>query len=97
MDQIPTLVQIAVFVILGLSGAAYLVSIARKQSHRETRELADTRGQRIDDLEDEVTRLGRKVDHLEGALEAYQRIKADEIAVEVARLLEPRLSDPSPA
>jgi hypothetical protein len=100
MDQIPTFLQVAVFVILGAAGVAYLLSIIRKDSHQETKELAETRGDRIGDLEQEVVRLGRKVDHLEGALEAYQRIKADEIAVEVARLLEPRLpkrTDPTPA
>lgn len=97
MDQIQTLLQIAAFVILGLSGAVYLISVARRQSHRETSELADTRGKRIHDLEVEVKRLAGQVDHLEGALEAYQRIKAQEIAVEVARLLEPRLTGPTPA
>ena len=97
MDQIPTFLQIAVFVILGLSGATYLFSIARKQSHMETKELAETRGKRIHDLEVDVRRLAGQVAHLEGALEAYQRIKAQEIAVEVARLLEPRLTDPTPA
>lgn len=90
-DSIPTLLQIAVFVILGVVGMAYLGSLIRKDSHRETRELAHTRGDRIGDLEKEVARLGRKVDHLTGVLEAYQRIKAEEIAVEVARLLEPRM------
>lgn len=99
MDQIPVLLQATVWVILGIAGSAYLVSVVRKESHKETRELAETRGDRIGDLEQEVARLGRKVDHLTGALEAYQRIKAEEIAVEVARLLEtrmPRRTDPAP-
>ncbi len=90
-DSLPPVLEIVVFAILGLSGAAYLFSILRKESHAETRELADTRGKRIDDLEEQVARLRDKVENLQGALEAYQRIKAEEIAVEVARLLESRL------
>ncbi len=93
--DVPTLLQIAVFVILGLSGAVYLFSIARKQSHMETKELAETRGKRIHDLEVDVKRLAGQVAHLEGALEAYQGIKAEEIAAAVVRLLEPRLTEPA--
>lgn len=96
--DIPTLLQIAVFVILGLSGVAYLFSIARKQSHMETKELAETRGKRIGDLEVDVKRLVAQVAHLEGALEAYQGIKHEEIAAAVVRLLEPILTtDPDAA
>ena len=83
--------QIVVFVIVGVAGVAYLVSVVRRDSHRETKDLADTRGQRIDDLEEEVDRLKGKVAKLEDYLAAYQSIKHEEIAIEVARLLEPRL------
>jgi len=91
MDQIPTALQIAVFVILGVAGLAYLFSLTRRDSHRETRNLADTRGERIDDLEEVVERLKTKVAKLEDQYAAYQSIKHEEIAIEVARLLEPRL------
>ncbi len=91
MTEIPTLLQLLVFLLLGVSAVVYLWSKVRRESHMETRELADTRGDRIDDLEDEVRELKGKVEHLEGAMEAIQRLKASEIAVEVARLLEPRL------
>jgi len=53
----------------------------------ELRELADTRGKRIDDLTAEVAALTAKVASIEGQMEAIQRIKAEEIAIEVARLL----------
>ncbi len=91
MDQIPVFLQVAVFVILGVSGLAYLASLVRRDSHRETKDLADTRGQRIDDLEEQVERLKTKMAKLEDYLAAYQSIKHEEIATEVARLLEPRL------
>lgn len=91
MLDFPSLLQWLVWVILGISGVVYLWAQVRRQSHREALSLAETRGARIDDLEDQVGRLREKVEHLQGSLEAYQRIKAEEIAVEVARLLEPRL------
>lgn len=91
MDQIPAVLQIVVFVVLGVAGLSYLASLVRRDSHRETRDLADTRGQRIDDLEEEVDRLKVKMAKLEDYLAAYQSIKHEEIATEVARLLEPRL------
>jgi uncharacterized membrane protein YhiD involved in acid resistance len=91
MDQIPDALQITVFIILGVAGLAYLFSLVRRDSHRETKDLADTRGERIDDLEETVARLKMKMAKLEDYLSAYQSIKHEEIAVEVARLLEPRL------
>ncbi len=83
--------QIAVFVILGIAGLAYLVSLVRRDSHRETKDLADTRGQRIDDLEEALDRVQAEMSDLRAAFEAYKDLKHEEIAVEVARLLEPRL------
>ena len=85
------LLQIVVFVIVGLSGLAYLFSLVRRDSASETKELASTRGERIDDLEDEVRELRVQLTNVQGALAAYQSLKHEEIAVEVARLLEPRL------
>jgi uncharacterized protein YlxW (UPF0749 family) len=90
-EQTPIILRVVVFVILGVAGVAYLWSVVRRESHQETRELALTRGDRIDDLEEEVERLKGKVAKLEDYLAAYQSIKHEEIAVEVARLLEPRL------
>ncbi len=83
--------QIAVFVILGIAGVAYLVSLVRRDSHRETKELAETRGKRIDDLEEDLARLKVEMADLRAAFETYKDLKHKEIAVEVARLLEPRL------
>ena len=83
--------QVAVFVIVGIAGLAYLVSLVRRDSHRETKNLAETRGERIDDLEDEVAQLEGRVSALEAHIKAVETIKAKEIAVQVATLLEPRL------
>ena len=98
MDLAPYL-QTVGFIILGAVSVAYLWSSIRKVRHGEVVELMETRGQHIADLESEVSALQKKVAileqhvaQLEQAAAAYQSIKANEIAVEVARLLEPRLS-----
>ena len=91
MDQIPAALQVIVFIILGIAGAAYLVSLVRRDSHQETRHLAETRGKRIDDLEEALARLKVEMADLRAAFQAYKDLKHEEIAVEVARLLEPRL------
>ncbi len=90
-DQIPIALQVIVFIILGIAGAAYLVSFVRRDSHQETRHLAETRGKRIDDLEEALARLKVEMADLRAAFQAYKDLKHEEIAVEVARLLEPRL------
>lgn len=91
MTDVPTVLQLLVWLLVGVSAIVYLWSSVRRESHTETRELATTRGDRIGDLETEVRKLKAKVASLEGSLAAYQSIKSEEIAVEVARLLEPRL------
>lgn len=68
-------------------GFVYLRSSLAKQSHDELSELAETRGNTIDDLRDELHSLQRKVASLEGQMAAIQAIKAREIATEVARIL----------
>lgn len=84
--------QVVTLVIVGVAGSAYLVSLVRRDSHRETKDLATTRGERIDDLEDHVVALTERVSILEAQIEAVESIKAKEIAVQVATLLESRLN-----
>lgn len=91
MDQWPALVQLAVGVVVlgGLAAAVY--SGLRRDRHKELQALADTRGERIDDLEDTVARLVTKVDKLEADLAAQARLVTEDIAARVAELLAPRL------
>jgi hypothetical protein len=75
------------FVGLGLIGYFWLRSGTVKQNVAETQQLAITRGERIVDLEAEVHRLAERLSRVEGQMEAIQRLKAQEIAVEVVALL----------
>ena len=94
--DLPLYLQIIGFVILGAVSFTYLWSSVRRVKQTEVTELMETRGKHIADLESEVATLQEKVAalqecviQLEQAAKAYQGIKADEIAVEVARLLAP--------
>jgi hypothetical protein len=75
------------FIGLGLIGYFWLRSGTVKQNVAETQQLAITRGERIVDLEAEVHRLAERLSRVEGQMEAIQRLKAQEIAVEVVALL----------
>jgi hypothetical protein len=75
------------FVALAVGGYAYLRSHTVKLNVTETQKLATTRGERIVDLEAEVHRLSERLARVEGQMEAIQRLKAQEIAVEVVALL----------
>lgn len=70
------------------AGAVYIRSALVKQRHSELEQLADTRGERIKDLEAQLLRVETRLAQLEGQMHAIQAIKAEEIAMEVARLLE---------
>lgn len=96
--DLPIYLETLAVILLGAVSVAYLWSAVRKVKQTEVVELMETRGQHITDLESEVHSLQEKVAileqhvrQLEHAAAAYQSIKANEIAVEVARLLEPRL------
>ena len=96
--DLPVYLQTVGFIILGAVSVAYLWSSVRRTKQTEVVELMETRGQHISDLESEVAALKEQVAKLEQCVHqleqtaaAYQGIKAGEIAMEVARLLEPRL------
>jgi hypothetical protein len=58
-----------------------------KQKNEELESLARTRGEALHDRDERIESLELRVEHLEGMMEAIQRIKSEEIAVEVVRLL----------
>ncbi len=53
----------------------------------EWKELAEVRGQTVDDLEKRVKDLEKRIAHLEGAYQTLQAFKASEIADEVVARL----------
>lgn len=79
--------QIAAAVGMLIASASYAYSKVARSNHEETKELAERRLERIQFDEERLAELERQVAQLEGQMEAIQRIKAQEIAVEVARLL----------
>ena len=87
MDWVQDAWSIVLIIVLIVGGFVYLRSTLAQQSHDELSELAETRGNTIDDLRTELHALQRKVASLEGQMAAIQAIKAREIAIEVARIL----------
>lgn len=65
----------------------YMRSQSVRTNIEETSRLAQTRGERIEDLQAEVSRLETRLSHLEGQMEAVQRLKSQEIAMEVSQML----------
>lgn len=79
--------ELLVFVGTVVLSVAWLHSSLAKQRHKELEELAETRGSRIEDLEDQIGRLTTKVQQLEGRFQALQDLKAEQIATVVANKL----------
>lgn len=65
----------------------YVRSQIIKVQKTELAELAKTRGDHINDLERHIEDLEKRLSNMEGQMAALQALKAQEIAVEVARLL----------
>lgn len=80
-----------------VGAVAFLRAAWKRTTETELRNLVEARGQVIEDLRaeiheqrKEIERLSEKVAEMHGQIEALQRIKSQEIAVEVARLLDSR-------
>ena len=99
-QQIPVWAQLLISFVLfsGVASAALVVGISavRKQRTEELAGLVETRGKHITDLENKVSKLTADLEQVKGQLEAYQAIKAQEIALEVARMLAPMLQGAFP-
>jgi hypothetical protein len=61
IDDLSGIVNVVLFASIIGAAVIYLAAQARKSNHEETVELADTRGNKIDDLEDEIKEM--KVSH----------------------------------
>lgn len=80
-----------------IAGAAvYVKSSVQRQRHEELKDLADTRGQRVEDLERDVRHLEGRVAELEGELRAYRSLLEKGIAHGVAQELIPLLNGACP-
>ena len=97
VDAVTITLLLIGFLIAGGVGWVQLRSQTTRGHTEELEDLAKTRGHRIHDLESsnkrletQVANLASKVENLQGQMEALQRIKANEIALEVVRLLDER-------
>lgn len=88
MPSIETIYFIITLITGFIVASAYIASKIRKQRTDELEGLAKTRGERVEDLEAQVSRLESRITKLEGAYEALQHFKTQEIAdAVVAKLL----------
>lgn len=78
------------FLVAAWAGWILLRSRVTSQNTIELERLVAARGDRIDDLEKCIAELTKKVEELHGQMEMLQRLKAQEIAVELYRILEAR-------
>jgi TolA-binding protein len=62
-----------------VAAAIWLKSALVKQRHEELEQLAETRGNRIEDLKEEVDKLRTEVANLSGQIQAIQGLKTTEI------------------
>lgn len=86
-DVLQFWIAIISFVTVGVLGFWYLRSSIVKARQGELAGLVEARGERIGDLEAQVGRLETRLAQLEGQFQALQALKAEEIALEVSRLL----------
>jgi phage shock protein A len=84
------MVQIITFMVSVAAAAIWLRSALVKQRHEELEQLADTRGKRVEDLEDKVGELRGEMENLKGQMQALRDLKAMEIAREVVAQLNQR-------
>lgn len=76
----------AALVIATVIGAAvWLRSSLVKQGHAELLELAETRGERIEDLQAEIDELRKEMHEMRGEMKFLHEMKTKEIASAAAR------------
>jgi TolA-binding protein len=75
-----TVIQSVGFVVGLVAASVYIKSALVKQRHEELENLAETRGERVGDLEAKVQELRDEVSELRGEIRAVYQLKAEEIA-----------------
>ena len=81
--------EIGVLLVGFALGIAWLRSQLVRQRHEELEELADTRGQRVEDLEKRLAEQNERILHLEGQMAAMLALKTSEIVSGVTEILIP--------
>lgn len=84
--------EVVGLIILIAVGVAWLRSRLAQQNCLEAAKLADTRGERIEDLEAHVKRQDLAIAELRGQIEMLRRLKVEEIVEGVVEGIVPFLS-----
>lgn len=87
------IIELFGFAVIATGGLVWLRSSLVKSRHEELEKLADTRGERIRDLEATVKRQGEQIQRLEGKIDAVAGLKTEEIAQGVVEILIPFLEE----
>lgn len=82
--DIVALQQFVGFVVVVALAAIWLRSELVKQRHRELEELAETRGNRIEDLKAQVDRQGGQITALKAKVDTLEELFTTDIAERVA-------------
>jgi hypothetical protein len=84
------MITVVLFVGLVFGGWAYYNSERAKVHVAESDDLVKTRGQKIDDLQEEITELNAKLDNQQGQIDMLRKLKTEEIIDGVIKGLKKR-------
>ena len=82
--DLPGIINVAMFAAIVGAAVVYLTAQSRKTVHAETVELADTRGSKIEDLEDEIQEMKQHIFRLDGQIELLLSQRFDELTDGIA-------------
>lgn len=91
MNTVNALITVGATLVAIVAAAVWLRSSLVRQNQDELARLAQTRGERIEDLEKEVQELREHVLRLEGQVQALMSFKTEDVADAVEERLRPIL------
>jgi dephospho-CoA kinase len=91
--DLAALINVAVFAAIVGAAVIYMASMARKQNHNAVKDLANTRGDKIEDQEGEIAELRERIIRLEGQVELVLSRKFDDLANDIAAKVADKLPE----
>ena len=82
--DLPGLINVAMFAAIVGAAVVYLTAQSRKTVHAETVELADTRGEKIDDQQAEINELREHIFRLDGQVELLMSQRFEDLTEGIA-------------
>lgn len=89
--DLPGMINVALFAAIVGAAVIYLTAQARRSNQQETAELADTRGYKIDDLEDEIQEMREHIFRLDGQIELLLSQRFSELTDGIAEKVADRV------